>query len=149
MTTNNPWLADNIRLCPDSRMYLQLLQNSIFANLSIHTTATQFIAAQESMHALCEQRAATLDPLHYGALTGTHSCIRDIFELASAYLTNLRLTQPAPEPPAAPAPPEPPAQQPLSDEALMATLQNYVAETTKQTFFGQDQETEEEENQSA
>jgi hypothetical protein len=25
MTTNNAWLADNIRLCPDSRMYLQLL----------------------------------------------------------------------------------------------------------------------------
>jgi hypothetical protein len=75
------------------------------------------------MRALCEKRAATLDPLHYGALTGTHSCIRDIFELASAYLTNLRLTQPAPEPPAAPTPPQP--LRTLRDvvEALGDTLQ--------------------------
>jgi hypothetical protein len=46
-----------------------------------------------------------------------------------------------PEPP---PPPPAPSPQPLSDEELMERLQDYVAEHTKETFFGQDQEAEDE-----
>jgi hypothetical protein len=56
------------------------------------------------------------------------------------YATRIRnkalLLQPAPPQPPAPPAPSP---QPLSDEDLLERLKNYVTERTKETFFGQEQ----------
>jgi hypothetical protein len=59
------------------------------------------------MRALCEQLAATIDWSHYGALSGTHVCLRDVLALAAAYLANLRIWAVAPPPPELP-PAQPP-----------------------------------------
>jgi hypothetical protein len=148
MTAFPDSLFENLWLCRESRMYAQLLQSSIFATITDRTTPAQYTVAEQSIRELCERHEARLGLFHYGALTGTHQCIPDVCELASAYLANLRIMQPEPLPP---SPPPPPASspQPLSDEELMANLKAWVEESTRETFFGQDQEEEEAEEQSS
>jgi hypothetical protein len=137
MTTNNAWLSDSVRLCGQSRMYIQLLQNSIFAKIDAQTTDAQFVSAAQNMLALCERLEAKVDLFHYGALTGTHQCIRDVYEIASAYLANLRIWASEPSEPSEPPAPNP---QPLSDADLMAYVERWIGESAKGTFFGTDQD---------
>jgi hypothetical protein len=108
-------LFESVRLCSESRLYAQLLHNSIFATISDHTTQTQFAAAEQSIRDLGQRLSETLDPLHFAALTGTHQCIPEVAELACAFLANVAILQP--EPPQPPAPP--PMQPPLTPDAVV------------------------------
>ncbi len=126
-------LFENVLLCRESRLYAQLLHNSIFATISDQTTQTQYAAAAQSIRDLGARLSATLDPFHFGALTGTHQCIPEVAELACAYLANLAIMQP--ELPR-PTPPPPPRPQPLSNEDLMRYVERWIAQNTQQTFFG-------------
>jgi hypothetical protein len=99
MTPTNPWPADTLRLCPQSRMYIQLIQSSIFAKITDQTTPTQFAEAEQALVSLAERLERQVGLFHYGALTGTHACVRDVYELASSLLANVRLMQPQPAAP--------------------------------------------------
>jgi hypothetical protein len=134
MPAPNLWSADTLRLCQHSRTYIQLIQSSIFAKITDQTTASQYAEAEQALVSLAERLERQVDLFHYGALTGTHACVRDVYELASSFLTNLRIWQPEPAPLEPPAPP--PNPQPLTDEELMKYMERWIAENAKQTFFG-------------
>jgi hypothetical protein len=117
---------------------------AIFHNLSGTVTPDRINAAQEALETYRAELLPTLHPMHYGMSVGMHVCVEDVYHEAKARLRALAATsQPAPEPP---APPPAPSPQPLSDEELMANLADYVAESTKDTFFGQEEEESEEQS---
>ncbi len=129
-------LFENVQLCRESRLYVQLLHNSIFATISDHTTQTQFAAAEQSIRGLGQRLSATLDPLHFAALTGTHQCIPEVAELACAYLANLAIMHPEP----ASEPPAPTTQPPLTPDAVVNNLRTLAEDRTRRrdTYLGQE-----------
>jgi hypothetical protein len=132
-------------LCPPADSLYRTGQ-AIFHNLSGAVTSDKINAAQEALAQHRTELALTLHPLHFGVSVGRHICVEDVYCEAKARLRGLAATiQPAPESPATPpAPARSP--QPLSDEELMERLKEYVKESTKDTFFGQDQKEEEEQS---
>jgi hypothetical protein len=136
MTAPNPWPADTLRLCQHSRTYVQLIQSSIFAKITDQTTASQYAEAEQALVSLAERLERQVDLFHYGALTGTHACVRDVYELASSFLTNLRIWQSEPAPPEPPAPPQPP----LTPDAVVNNLRTLAEDRTRRrdTYLGQE-----------
>jgi hypothetical protein len=118
------------------------------ATLNGATSPEQFAEAQKSLLFLWQELQALMDPLH-PRFPGGHRCLKHCYlEYAMRIRNKALLLQPEPpQPPAAPAPA--PSPQPLSDEELMANLKAWVEESTRETFFGQDQEEEESEEQSS
>jgi hypothetical protein len=125
---------------------LQGVADELLATLNGATSPEQFAEGQKSLLFLWQELQALMDPLH-PRFPGGHRCLQHCYlEYAMRIRNKALLLQPEPpQPPAAPAP----SPQPLSDEELMANLADYVAESTKDTFFGQDQEAEESEEQSS
>jgi hypothetical protein len=126
---------------------LKQVAEELLATLNGATSPEQFADGQKSLLFLWQELEKRKDPLH-PRFPGGHRCLYEAYLEYATRIRNKALLL-KPEPPQPPEAPPAPSPHPLSDEDLMATLQNYVAETTKQTFFGQDQETEEEEDQSA
>jgi hypothetical protein len=136
MPAPNLWPADTLRLCGQSRTYIQLIQSSIFAKITDQTTASQYAEAEQALVSLAERLEHQVDLFHYGALTGTHACVRDVYELASSFLTNLRIWQSEPPKPEPPAPPQPP----LAPDAVVNNLRKLAEERThrRETYLGQE-----------
>jgi hypothetical protein len=127
---------------------LQRVADELLATLTAATSPEQFAEAQKSLLFLWQELQALMDPLH-PRFPGGHRCLKHCYlEYAMRIRNKALLLQPEPpQPPAAPAPA--PSPQPLSDEELMANLKAWVEESTRETFFGQDQEEEESEEQSS
>jgi hypothetical protein len=123
---------------------LQQVAEELFQSLSGATSPDQYAEAQKSLMFLFQELKALMDPLHF-RYPGGHRCLSHCYwEYAMRIRNRALLLQPAPiQPPEAPPVPTP---QPLSDEELMERLKAYVKERTKETFFGQDQDEEEEES---
>jgi hypothetical protein len=123
---------------------LQRVADELLATLSGATSPEQYAEAQKSLLFLWQELQALMDPLH-PRFPGGHRCLQHCYlEYAMRIRNKALLIQPEPpQPPAAPAP----SPQPLSDEELMERLKEYVKESTKDTFFGQDQEAEEAEEE--
>jgi hypothetical protein len=117
---------------------LQRVADELLATLSGATSPEQYAEAQKSLLFLWQELQALMDPLH-PRFPGGHRCLKHCYlEYAMRIRNKALLLQPEPvQPPLAPSP------QPLSDEELMANLADYVAESTKDTFFGQGQAEEE------
>jgi hypothetical protein len=117
---------------------LQRVADELLASLSGAASPEQFAEAQKSLLFLWQELQALMDPLH-PRFPGGHRCLKHCYlEYAMRIRNKALLLQPEPvQPPLAPSP------QPLSDEELMANLADYVAESTKDTFFGQGQAEEE------
>jgi hypothetical protein len=124
---------------------LQRVADELLASLNGATSPEQFAEAQKSLLFLWQELQALMDPLH-PHFPGGHRCLKHCYlEFAIRIRNKALLIQPEqPQTPAAPAP----SPQPLSDEELMERLKEYVKESTKETFFGQDQEKEGEEEES-
>jgi hypothetical protein len=118
---------------------LQQVAEELLTSLSGATPPEQFEQGQKSLLFLWQELEQRKDPLH-PRFPGGHRCLEHCYlEYAMRIRNKALLFQPAP----VPAPPAP-TPQPLSDEDLMERLKAYVKERTKETFFGQDQEEEEE-----
>jgi hypothetical protein len=98
MTSYNPRFLSSHRLCSYSRMYAQIVEQTIFSQITDRTTPAQFAAAKLSLLKLCERLEAKVDLFHYPAERGTHSCVRDVYTDAASRLSNLFLMQPEPQP---------------------------------------------------
>jgi hypothetical protein len=96
MTSYTPRLLSNHRLCSYSRMYAQIVEQTILSQITERTTPAQFAAAQQSLLALCQRLEAKVDLFHYPAETGTHQCVRDVYTDAVFRLKNISLMQPEP-----------------------------------------------------
>jgi hypothetical protein len=113
-------------LCRDSYTVARLIEQTIFEKIIPETTPQMFTEALEHLTRLCERFEAQLDLFHYAAISGSHHCIRDVYEDGRARLENLRIMQP---------PPKPAVRQPLRTpaevlEALDATIHLRPDETT-------------------
>jgi hypothetical protein len=89
---------DKHTLCRDSYTVAKLYEQTIFEKITPETTADQFAAAQQSLLRLCERFESNLDLFHYAAISGSHQCVRDVYEDARARLENLAIMQPKPKP---------------------------------------------------
>jgi hypothetical protein len=122
---------------------LQRVAEELLLSLSGATSPIQFTEAQKSLIFHFQELLQRKDLLH-PRFPGGHRCLEHCY---LEYAMKLRiqairlLQQESSQPEAPPVPPP----QPLSDEELMERLKEYVAERTKETFFGHDQEMEEEE----
>jgi hypothetical protein len=131
-------LSAGAPLCVSSDSFYYSARDAVFRQLSKDSTKEQFQAALETLTQLRDELVQTLYPMHYGALVGRHRCVEHLFREARARLRGLQVTQPVPAPP--PAPAQKP--QPVSLEALLANVEQLIAESAKETPFGHDREEE-------
>jgi hypothetical protein len=127
--------------CPEYEK-LKLVAEELLQSLSGAASLSQFSEGQKSLLFLYQELSQLKDPWH-PRFPGGHRCLEHCYlEYATRIRNKALLFQPAPA-----QPPEPPApsSKPMSDEELMERLKAYVATRTKETFFGQEQEAEEEE----
>jgi hypothetical protein len=119
------------RLCSAAFTFAQIVEQTVFAQISDRTTPEQFKLAQESLSQLCSELAATVDWDHYASSFGPiHSCVREVYDDAAARLRNLAIMQP-------PAPP-PPAQQLITGEGIVIDLEEKIQTNTEETDLGTD-----------
>jgi hypothetical protein len=129
--------------CPEYTK-LQGVADELLATLNGATSPEQYAEAQKSLLFLFQELSQLKDPWH-PRFPGGHRCLEHCYlEYATRIRNKALLLRPEPpQPPAAPAP----SPQPLSDEELMERLKEYVKESTKDTFFGQEQEAEQEDEE--
>jgi hypothetical protein len=129
--------------CPEYEK-LKLIAEELFQSLNGTASPEQFSEAQKSLLFLFQELSQRKDPWH-PRFPGGHRCLEHCYlEYATRIGNKALLLQPEPpQPPPAPAP----NPQPLSDEELMERLKEYVKESTKDTFFGQDQDEEGEDDE--
>jgi hypothetical protein len=127
--------------CPEYAK-LQLVAEELLQSLSGAASLAQFSEAQKSLLFLFQELSQVKDPWH-PRFPGGHRCLEHCYlEYATRIRNRALLLQPAPAQPPEPAP----NPQPMSDEALMERLKEYVTEQTRETFFGQEQAEEAEES---
>jgi hypothetical protein len=122
---------------------LQQVAEALVTSLSGATSPIQFTEAQKSLIFHFQELLQRKDPLH-PRFPGGHRCLEHCYLEYAMKLriqTIRQLQQESSQPEAPPVPPP----QPLSDEELLERLKEYVKERSKETFFGQDQEVEAEE----
>ena len=127
--------------CPEYAKF-QRIAEELVANINEAASPEQCEQVQKSLLFLFQERRERFDPWHL-RFPGGHPCLEECYLQYVMRLRNRALRYKPPQPPAAPAP----SPQPLSDEELMERLKEYVKESTKETFFGQDQEAEEAEEE--
>jgi hypothetical protein len=120
---------DKRTLCRDSYTVAKLIEQTIFNQITPETTQQQFQLAQESLKRLCERFEANLDLFHYAALSGSHQCVRDVYEDARARLENLAIMQPQPKPP---------AQQVITRDGIISNLAERAQTSETETDVGID-----------
>jgi hypothetical protein len=131
--------------CPEYDK-LKPVAEELLTSLTGATSPEQFVEAQQSLLFYWQELEQRKDPLH-PRFPGGHRCLEHCYlEYAMRIRGKALLFQP-PQPPEAPPAPPAPRSEPLSDEELMERLKDYVAERAKETFFGQDQEVEEREEE--
>jgi hypothetical protein len=135
MTSYDWILPPRYPLCPVADSFYRTGQ-AIFQNLN-GATPEMFAAARESLELFRAELAQKLPRMHYGLSVGRHRCLDDVYQEAIARLRCLSaIVQPAPQP----APAQKP--QPVSLETLLANVEQVIAESVKETPFGEEREEE-------
>jgi hypothetical protein len=114
---------------------LQLVAEELLANVGETTSLEQFAEAQKSLLFLFEELKERMDPLHFRT-PGGHRCLDECYLEYAMRLRNRAILQ-------KPLPP-PPAQKPrpVTLETLLANVERVVAESVKETPFGEGREEE-------
>jgi hypothetical protein len=119
------------RLCRDAFTFAQIVEQTIFAQISDRTTPEQFKLAEQSLSQLCNELAARVDWDHYASSFGPiHSCVRDVYTDAASRLKNLEIMK-APPPP-------PPAPQLITQEGVVINAEEKIQTSTEETDLGTD-----------
>jgi hypothetical protein len=119
---------DKRTLCRDSYTVAKLIEQTIFAKITPDTTPDQFTAAQQSLLQLCQRFEHTPDFFHYAAISGSHQCVRDVYEDARARLENLAIMQPKPQPPS--------VQQGITRDGIVINLEERAQTSETETDVG-------------
>jgi hypothetical protein len=114
---------------------LQLVAEELLGNVNETTSQGQFAEAQKSLLFLFGELKQRMDPLHFRT-PGGHRCLEQCYLEYAMRLRNRAILQ-------KPLPP-PPAQKPqqVSLETLLANVERIIAETAKETPFGEEREEE-------
>ena len=130
MTLYNRYEEQYRRLCPQSRTFEQIADQSIFAKITDQTTQEQFAQAQQSLLELCQRLEAQVDLFHYAQPYGPpHSCVRDLYLHAAAHLENLAIMQIPVQPPV-------PKQQLITSDGTVIDLEDRVQTSSNETDTG-------------
>jgi len=120
--------AQHRPLCRDAFTFAQIVEQTIFAQITDRTTPEQFRLAQESLSQLCSKLAASVDWDQLASSFGPiPSCVRDVYADAAARLRNLAIMQP-------PAPV--PAQQLITPDAVVINAEESIETSTEETGLG-------------
>jgi len=114
---------------------LQLVAEELIANVGDSTSHEQFAAAQQSLLFLFQELKQRMDPLHFRT-PGGHRCLEHCYLEYAMRLRNRAILQKPLPPPSAQKP------QPVTLETLLANVERIIAESAKETPFGQDREEE-------
>jgi hypothetical protein len=101
-------LSPGAPLCALSDSFYRTIREAVFQQLTRETTPGQWRAALERLTQLRDELVREKQPMHYGALIGTHRCVEQVFKEARARLRGLEIMQPKPVPSPEPPPPAPP-----------------------------------------
>jgi hypothetical protein len=112
---------------------LQLVAEDLLAQVGETTSPEQFEQAQKGLLFLFQELKEGLDPWHF-RFPGGHLCLEEAY-LHYAMLIRNRYNLQKPLPP---SPPQKP--QPVSLEALLANVEQIIAESAKETPFGEERE---------
>jgi hypothetical protein len=119
-------------LCSFAFTFAQIIEQTIFAQISTRTTPEQFAAASQTLGELCQQLERQMDWSHYPAASGMHACVRDVYTDAAFRLKNLAIMhQPAPLPA---------NQQVVTVEGVVIEAEERVQTTTVETDLGREDE---------
>ena len=129
MSTDNWQLPSGAPRCVFADTLYRTAKETIFCKLRMDTTPGQFAAAQESLRLLREELERDMPAMHYGALIGTHRCVKDLYREASARLRMLAVLQPAPQAPA-------PKQQLLTIEGVVVEIEEHFRTSATETDLG-------------
>jgi hypothetical protein len=111
---------------------LQRVAEELLANIDETTSPAQFEQAQQSLLFLFQELNQRKDPLH-PRFPGGHRCLEHCYlEYAMRIRNRAILQKPLPPPPAQ-------KPQPVTLEALLANVERIIAESSKETPFGQEQ----------
>jgi hypothetical protein len=114
---------------------LKLVVEDILANVGDSTSPEEFEHVQKGLLFLYQELKERLDPWHFRT-PGGHRCLDNAYlEYAMKLRTRFILQKPLP-PPSAQKP------QPVTLETLLANVERIIAESAKETPFGQDREEE-------
>jgi hypothetical protein len=113
---------------------LQRVAEELLANIDETTSPEQFDQAQKSLLFLWQELKERIDPLHF-RVPGGHRCLEQCYLEYALRLRNRAILQ-------KPLPASPPAQQPqpVTLEALLANVERVIAESSKETPFGEERE---------
>ncbi len=114
---------------------LQRVAEEILANIDDSTSPEQFEQVQKGLLFLFQELQERLDPWHF-RFPGGHACLEECYLHYAMLIRNKYILQ-------KPLPP-PPAQkpQPVTLEALLANVERVIAESVKETPFGEEREEE-------
>jgi hypothetical protein len=114
---------------------LQLVAEEILANVDDSTSLEQFEQVQKGLLFLFQELQERVDPWHF-RFPGGHPCLEEAYLHYAMLIRNKYILQ-------KPLPP-PPAQkpQPVTLEALLANVERIIAESAKETPFGQERDGE-------
>jgi hypothetical protein len=114
---------------------LNLVGEDILANLGDSTSPEEFEQVQKGLLFRYQELKERLDPWHFRT-PGGHRCLDDAYlEYAMKLRTRFILQKPLPSPSAQ-------KPQPVTLETLLANVERIIAESAKETPFGQDREEE-------
>jgi hypothetical protein len=112
---------------------LKLVAEELLANIDDSTSPEQFAEAQKSLLFLYQELKERYDPWH-PRFPGGHPCLEQCYLEYAMRLRNRAILQKPPPPPPAQKP------QPVSLEALLANVEQIIAESAKETPFGEERE---------
>jgi hypothetical protein len=111
---------------------LQLVAEDLLANVGETTSLEQFEQAQKSLLSLFQELKERMDPWHF-RLPGRHRCLEHCYLHYAMLLRNRAILQ-------KPLPPPVQKPQPVTLEALLANVEQIIAESATETPFGEERE---------
>jgi hypothetical protein len=118
------------QLCGHARTFADIVDKTIFSQISEFTTPDQFDLALQNLRALAKRLEAEIDLFHYPQAYGSpHSCVRDLLNDSEFRLMNLAVMQQKVQPPA-------PTQQLITSEGAVIDLEDRVQTSGEETDTG-------------
>jgi hypothetical protein len=115
-------------LCSFAFTYAQIIQQTIFSQITDRTTLEQFEAALHSLGELRKQFESQMDWSHYPASQGMHSCIRGVYTDAEFRLKHLAIMHQQALPP----------QRAITNRGIIVDVVDALQTSTEETDIGTD-----------
>jgi hypothetical protein len=116
--------------CSYARTFADIVDKTIFSQVSALTTPAQFDLALQNLRALAKRLEAGIDLFHYPQAYGSpHSCVRDLLNDSEFRLMNLAVMHQKVQPPA-------PKHQLITTDGAVIDLEEKIETNRQETDLG-------------